>query len=161
MSASRPTLSPAVIQQHIAKSYGLDVRLFKSKRRTRHLIRPRQIAIWLTRELMPLYSLVQIGRAYNRDHTTVMHAIRKIEEMSRRSSSFFDMLTIIQDDILATTRPADPKDVSDELQARELARTVSLGLSLLAKSDPAATIRIFEPIAKRIASGLESTEATQ
>jgi chromosomal replication initiator protein len=52
-----------------------------SKKRVRSLARPRQIAMALTKELTPM-SLPEIGEAFGgRDHTTVLHACRKVVEL--------------------------------------------------------------------------------
>lgn len=49
-------------------------------RRARHMARPRQVAMCLCKEFLPNYSLPQIGRCFGeRDHTTVLHAVRTIE----------------------------------------------------------------------------------
>ena len=54
-----------------------------SSRRTRTIVRPRQIAMYLAKMLTPR-SLPEIGRRFGgRDHTTVLHAVRKIEDLMR------------------------------------------------------------------------------
>ncbi|MGB9803832.1 chromosomal replication initiator protein DnaA [Desulfofundulus sp.] len=78
-----PTKTPKqitvqLIQEKVAAYYGLKAEDFKSKRRSRNVAFPRQIAMYLTRELTDL-SLPQIGDAFGgRDHTTVLHACEKI-----------------------------------------------------------------------------------
>ena len=60
-----------------------------SARRSRAIARPRQIAMWLSKQLTQR-SLPEIGRKFGgRDHTTVMHAVKKIEEL-RASDRHFD-----------------------------------------------------------------------
>src|SRR5207253_408379 len=55
-----------------------------SARRTGGIVRPRQIAMYLAKQLTPL-SLPMIGRKFGgRDHTTVLHAVRKIEALRTR-----------------------------------------------------------------------------
>ena len=52
-----------------------------SARRTKVIVRPRQIAMYLSKTLTPR-SLPEIGRRFgNRDHTTVLHAVRKVEDL--------------------------------------------------------------------------------
>lgn len=66
------------IQKVIGDHYGLKVDELKAKRRTKNVAFPRQIAMYLTRELTAL-SLPKIGEAFGgRDHTTVLHACDKI-----------------------------------------------------------------------------------
>jgi chromosomal replication initiator protein len=66
------------IQKTVADFYSIRVSDFKSKRRTRQIARPRQIAMSLAKELTSL-SLPVIGEAFGgRDHTTVIHACKKV-----------------------------------------------------------------------------------
>ncbi|MBZ0106589.1 MAG: chromosomal replication initiator protein DnaA [Sulfuricella denitrificans] len=69
------------IQKTVADYYKIKVAEMYSKKRTRNVARPRQIAMSLAKELTHL-SFPEIGDAFGgRDHTTVMHACRKIEEL--------------------------------------------------------------------------------
>lgn len=69
------------IQKTVADFYKIKVADMYSKKRTRNLARPRQIAMYLAKELTDL-SLPEIGQAFGgRDHTTVLHACRKIEAL--------------------------------------------------------------------------------
>jgi chromosomal replication initiator protein len=68
------------IQKVIGDHYGLKMEDFKAKKRTRNVAFPRQIAMYLTRELTDM-SLPRIGEAFGgRDHTTVLHAWERINE---------------------------------------------------------------------------------
>lgn len=72
----RPTLQ---IQELVAVSYGLHPNHMTSRDRVRHIAWPRQIAMYLTRELTHR-SLSSIADAFRKkDHTTVIHAIRTVE----------------------------------------------------------------------------------
>jgi chromosomal replication initiator protein len=69
------------IQRIVCKQYNVSKADLLSARRTRTVVRPRQIAMYLSKVLTPR-SLPEIGRRFgNRDHTTVLHAVRKIEGM--------------------------------------------------------------------------------
>lgn len=69
------------IQKTVADYYKLKVADMFSKKRTRNLARPRQIAMALAKELTTL-SLPEIGDSFGgRDHTTVLHACRKVQEL--------------------------------------------------------------------------------
>jgi chromosomal replication initiator protein len=75
--ASR-TLSISTIQQHVAREWGVTPEGLRSKTRTKNLTLPRQIAMFLTRELLGT-QLMEIGSAFGgRDHSTVIHSIDKI-----------------------------------------------------------------------------------
>ena len=69
------------IQKEVAEFYKLRVSDLLSRRRTRTIARPRQMAMALSKELTE-HSLPEIGEAFGgRDHTTVLHACRKIDEL--------------------------------------------------------------------------------
>ncbi len=69
------------IQRVVAKHYNVSRQELVSNRRTRVIVKPRQIAMYLSKALTPR-SFPEIGRRFGgRDHTTVLHAVRKIEEM--------------------------------------------------------------------------------
>jgi chromosomal replication initiator protein len=69
------------IQKTVADYYKIKVSEMYSKKRVRSLARPRQVAMALAKELTPM-SLPEIGEAFGgRDHTTVLHACRKIHEL--------------------------------------------------------------------------------
>ncbi|MCY7355413.1 MAG: chromosomal replication initiator protein DnaA [Lysobacter sp.] len=69
------------IQKTVADYYGLQLKDLLSKRRTRSLARPRQVAMALAKELTE-HSLPEIGDAFaGRDHTTVLHACRQIKHL--------------------------------------------------------------------------------
>ena len=69
------------IQKVVARHYNVSKNELLSNRRTRAIVRPRQIAMYLAKVLTPR-SLPEIGRRFGgRDHTTVLHAVRKIEDL--------------------------------------------------------------------------------
>jgi chromosomal replication initiator protein len=70
------------IQKKVAEHYNIRVSDMHSARRARQVARPRQVAMYLAKQLTPR-SLPEIGRKFGgRDHTTVIHAVRRIEELS-------------------------------------------------------------------------------
>ena len=80
------------IQKTVAEYYKIKVSDLLSKRRSRSVARPRQVAMALAKELTS-HSLPEIGDAFGgRDHTTVLHACRKIEELKETN-------TDIQEDV--------------------------------------------------------------
>lgn len=75
------------IQKTVADFYNLKVAEMYSKKRSRLIARPRQVAMALARELTQL-SLPEIGEAFGgRDHTTVLHAHRKVAELRETETS--------------------------------------------------------------------------
>jgi chromosomal replication initiator protein len=76
------------IQRKTAEFYKLDVRDFHSPQRARRVARPRQVAMYLSRKLTTR-SLPEIGRRFGgRDHTTVLHACRRIEALCEEDPLF-------------------------------------------------------------------------
>ena len=75
------------IQKTVAEYYNIKLSDLLSKRRSRSITRPRQLAMSLTKRLTN-HSLPEIGEAFNgRDHTTVIHACNKIKELRVENSS--------------------------------------------------------------------------
>lgn len=78
------------IQKTVADYFKMRTSDLLSQRRTRSLARPRQIAMALTKELTS-HSLPEIGAAFGgRDHTTVLHACRKVKELQQTDQNFSD-----------------------------------------------------------------------
>jgi chromosomal replication initiator protein len=76
------------IQRRTAEFYKLEVRDFHSPQRARRVARPRQVAMYLARKLTTR-SLPEIGRRFGgRDHTTVLHACRRIEALCGEDPTF-------------------------------------------------------------------------
>ena len=72
----------------IADFYKLDPRDFQSQQRSRRVARPRQVAMFLAREITAR-SLPEIGRRFGgRDHTTVLHACRRIAALCNEDPTF-------------------------------------------------------------------------
>jgi chromosomal replication initiator protein len=81
LRASDRRVSIDEIQKRVAEHYNIRLSDMHSARRARAVARPRQVAMYLCKQLTPR-SLPEIGRKFGgRDHTTVMHAVRKIEEL--------------------------------------------------------------------------------
>ena len=69
----------AIIQEMVAKEFGLTKNVMLSKTRRAPIVRARQLAIWLCRETTN-YSLARLGELFGHDHTSVMHAVKKSRE---------------------------------------------------------------------------------
>jgi chromosomal replication initiator protein len=78
------------IQRTVAEYYKIKVADLMSRRRSRSVARPRQVAMALAKELTN-HSLPEIGDSFGgRDHTTVLHACRKIKELRETSSDIHE-----------------------------------------------------------------------
>ena len=75
------------IQRVVARQYNVSRADLLSSRRTANVVRPRQVAMYLAK-VLTLRSLPEIGRRFGgRDHTTVLHAVRKIENLAGSDSA--------------------------------------------------------------------------
>jgi chromosomal replication initiator protein len=84
------------IQRKVAEHYNLKLPDMHSARRSRNVARPRQVAMYLAKQLTSR-SLPEIGRKFGgRDHTTVMHAVRKIDELMTEDPSFAQDVQLVR-----------------------------------------------------------------
>jgi chromosomal replication initiator protein len=82
------TITVATIQQVVAREWGVTPDGLRSKTRTKQLTVPRQVAMYLCRELLAL-QLVEIGNAFGgRDHSTVIHSLERVAEDQAADPSF-------------------------------------------------------------------------
>ena len=85
------------IQKTVADYYKIKVADLFSKKRTRAIARPRQVAMWLSREVTS-HSFPEIGDAFGgRDHTTVIHAVKTIDSLRAKESELnHDLHVLLQ-----------------------------------------------------------------
>lgn len=87
ISSSRPKLlTPNAIKDIVSQYYHIKMEDFNAKKRNRSIVLPRQVAMYLCRELTDL-SLPRIGDEFGRDHTTIMHAHEKISSDIKSDSN--------------------------------------------------------------------------
>jgi chromosomal replication initiator protein len=84
------------IQDAVSKEWGVTSDGLRSKTRTKTLTVPRQVAMFLMRELLSM-QLVEIGSAFGgRDHSTVIHSLERVAAMMREEPSFAERVRRIQ-----------------------------------------------------------------
>jgi chromosomal replication initiator protein len=84
------------IQKKVAEHFNIRITDMHSARRSRAVARPRQVAMYLSKQLTAR-SLPEIGRKFGgRDHTTVMHAVKKIEELRAADSAFAEDVELLR-----------------------------------------------------------------
>jgi len=84
------------IQKKVAEHFNIRITDMHSARRSRAVARPRQVAMYLAKQLTAR-SLPEIGRKFGgRDHTTVMHAVKKIEELRQTDSTFAEDVELLR-----------------------------------------------------------------
>ena len=85
-----PPLGPELIRDEVAEAWGATTKALVSHRRSRNIVIPRQVAMFLMRELLDL-PLAQIGKYFGgRDHSTVIHSIRKVERQLGEDAALQD-----------------------------------------------------------------------
>ncbi len=95
LRASNRQISVDVIQKRVAAHYGVRVSEMFSARRARNIARPRQIAMYLAKNHTSL-SYPEIGRQFGgRDHTTVMHAVKTIENLMTSNAQLAEDVELI------------------------------------------------------------------
>lgn len=84
------------IQKRVAEHFNIRVADMSSARRARAVARPRQVAMYLAKQLTAR-SLPEIGRKFGgRDHTTVMHAVKKVEELRTTDPAFAEDVELLR-----------------------------------------------------------------
>ncbi len=88
LKSSQRKVNIEEIQKKVSQHFNVKMSDMSSARRSRTIARPRQIAMYLSKNLTSR-SLPEIGRRFgNRDHTTVIHAVKKVEELRNKDDSF-------------------------------------------------------------------------
>jgi len=96
LRAHEKRVSIEEIQRKVAEHYNLRLTDMSSARRARNVARPRQVAMYLAKQLTQR-SLPEIGRRFgNRDHTTVMHAVSRVAELMAQDASFAEDVALLR-----------------------------------------------------------------
>ena len=85
----KPT--PEIILQEVSNFYTIPVEKLRGSGRSRDMVQPRQVAMYLVRKLTD-YSLPEIGKVFSRDHTTVLHSINKVEEYLKTTTEMENII---------------------------------------------------------------------
>jgi len=88
------------IQTLVCKYFKISKNEMLSSRRSRYLVRPRQVAIYLSK-ILTTKSLPEIGREFsNRDHTTVIHSVKTIEKLKKENNEILNGINHLKNQIL-------------------------------------------------------------
>jgi len=100
INANNKSINVESIQNLVASYFNLNIQELLSPRRSRALARPRQIAMYLSKQ-HTTNSLPDIGRKFsNRDHTTVIHAVKKIDELIKKDNEIRESIIEIRKKII-------------------------------------------------------------
>ena len=96
LKSSERRISIEEIQKRVAEYFNIKLAEMSSARRSRQVARPRQVAMYLAKQLTSR-SLPEIGRKFGgRDHTTVMHAVKKVEELAVSDQNFSEDVELLR-----------------------------------------------------------------
>ena len=99
LGSQRHIVTMEDIQEIVAKRFHIKISDLRSKRRTKTLVHPRQVAMYLSRELTDA-SFPEIGREFgNKDHTTVIHAYRQVQRSLGTDSALMRTIESIKEEI--------------------------------------------------------------
>ena len=100
-SYAQPTPSIDRVQEVVARRWGVTPEGLRSKARTKTLTIPRQVAMYLARDMLGL-QLVEIGQAFGgRDHSTVIHSVDKVERQMMRDRTFKERVEMARQELSA------------------------------------------------------------
>ncbi|MDA8232834.1 MAG: hypothetical protein M0006_16000 [Magnetospirillum sp.] len=129
-------LDLGLVMRTVAARYQTSVDLIRGRRSTVAVIRARHVAMFLAHRLLPVKSSVEIGRAFHRDHTTVLAAVAKVEAQVMRDAGFAAELRRLEIELLAMA-PVQDADMDAALRAAgTIAAEVNHALIHEAARDP-------------------------
>ena len=100
LNLNENTVTIDAIQTIVCKFFKISKNEMLSSRRSRYLVRPRQTAIYLTK-ILTTKSLPEIGREFsNRDHTTIIHSVKTIEQLKEKNPDMKDNINKLKNIIL-------------------------------------------------------------
>ena len=100
-SYGQPTPSIDRVQEIVARRWGVTPEGLRSKARTKTLTIPRQVAMYLARDMLRM-QLVEIGQAFGgRDHSTVIHSVDKVERQMMRDRTFKERIEMARQELSA------------------------------------------------------------
>jgi len=100
LNLSENKITIDLIQSTVCKFFKISKNEMLSSRRSRYLVRPRQVAIYLTK-ILTSKSLPEIGREFsNRDHTTIIHSVKTIEKLKSENSELSSNIDNLKNQIL-------------------------------------------------------------
>lgn len=96
LTGSTPEVTSRAVSELVSAQYKLSLDDLRSRSRKRAIAFPRQVAMFLCRKHTE-ETLADIGKLFNRDHSTVMHAVKVVSTMNRRDTSVASQLKLLSD----------------------------------------------------------------
>jgi len=96
--AKEKHMTPDLVQKAVSDYYDVRIAELKGRNRQRTIAFPRQVAMYLCRQLIPTMSLAEIGESFGgKDHATVVHACKKIEKQAKTDAGFRALIRELAD----------------------------------------------------------------
>lgn len=116
----RPTISQ--IQELVCARFGIRMLDMESRRRARRVARPRQIAMFLAYDLT-VASLPMVGRHFgDRDHTTVLHAVKTVEQLMAQDRDFAAVVSELRQQLEQPEQPVLPQISPAQIASAQFVR---------------------------------------
>ena len=104
LNISENKITIDLIQTLVCRFFKISKNEMLSSRRSRYLVRPRQVAIYLTK-ILTSKSLPEIGREFsNRDHTTIIHSVKTIEKLKEKDPEMVENINKLKNQILYSNK---------------------------------------------------------
>lgn len=114
------------IKNAVAEHYDVDVAVIDSKKRTARIVEARQVAMFIVRTMTD-FSLVEVARAFGKDHGTVIYAVKKIKKRCEESASFKSSVELIKRRLVRSTVTTDSGRSKNPRSAHSLREPYSQG----------------------------------
>lgn len=129
------------IQEMTARHYGVEVSSLLGRRRSAHVSWPRHVAIWTTAKVFPKRSLVELGRAFDRDHTSIMHACKHVDDLREVDKEKRQEIDLLINQLAATGYCVVGEDIQAKILAEEIVRAFRVAVMHMAITDPDGFMR--------------------
>lgn len=137
---ARPLLTVNSILDLTADYYRIPRDMIRSARQAARCVRPRQAAMWLAVQLLPLRSMSQLARDFDRDRTTIMHAVAAVQKRRKDRKTAADLDALRDAILLGTYAPSVDTELA-ALLAEETTEAFRRALLGLVTKDPVEFIR--------------------
>ncbi|MGE4529575.1 MAG: helix-turn-helix domain-containing protein, partial [Rhodospirillaceae bacterium] len=137
-----PLLTVNLIRDMTADWFSCPRDLIRSHRRAARFARPRQVAMWISVQLLPCRSLPRIGRDFDRDHTTVIYAVNMVEKRRRDADYAADLDALMQSIVDASEPPSGPAELALRV-AEDMADAYRFAAFTAAAADPFGFLERF------------------
>ncbi len=140
----------ASVRAAVCAEWQISLRELMSRSRGARTAEPRHAAFLLAREVTPM-SFPEIGRAFYRDHTSVLHGVRRCAERMRADLVYADRIARVRAALGSAPGAVEPGTTASQLLIDETMIRLERRLRAMAENDPLALLRGLAAISKGFA----------